>query len=686
MKKYLFTLLLAGATALATLAIPARPGFVRVLGPDGDSIAIQRVGNAFNHNTIDAAGNVMMRRGDGSFAYATLSQAGRIVETATPLKLADFRALRAKHMRAAARRVPGQIGTFPGTTFPAKGKQKAIVVLVEYQDEKFHLGNHAHDYFTNMLNKDDFNEYGATGGVHKYFIDSSNGQFDCQFDLFGPVTLKHDMAYYGANDPSTDNDLNPQEMVIEACRALDATVDFSQYDRDNDGVIDNIYVIYAGRGEASDILGEHPETVWPHSSSVEGQGLYFDNKLLATYGCSNEWEDIFRLNSSNEVEVAGQNPDGIGTFVHEFSHILGLPDLYKTVYEEDPTFYTPGEWSVLDYGPYNNNGRTPPAYSTFERNALGWIDLTELTAESGDVTLPELNSSNTGYVITNPTNSGEFFLLESRKRSGWDKYLPADGMLVWHVNYDASIWGNNAVNNTNTYQLVDLVEADGVPQKRLRSAGDVFPGSKNVTSWRPKWWQAGYAGINITDIAANNGTITFTASEGGGGGSDKPAGDFLTVNDIIYTTIDDAVVTVRGYIVGYVNGSSFEKNCTFTANGCNINTNLIMADSPSETNPANVIPVALPSGAVRKGLNLTDHPEHIGRYVEIVGKHSRYFAVAGVKNVSSYKFIEEEQNAIDDIEEVAPAANVIYDLQGRRVSAPNRPGLYIINGVKTLVK
>ncbi len=685
MKKQLFTFLLTAATTLSALAIPARPGFVKVVGPDGDTISVQRVGNAFNHNTIDAAGNVMMRRSDGSYAYASLSQDGQMVEAATPMKLADFRTRRARRMRAAARRVPGQIGTFPGTTFPSKGKQKAIVILVEYQDEKFHLGSHAHDYFTDLLNKDDFSEYGATGGVHKYFIDSSNGQFDCQFDLFGPVTLKHEMAYYGANDPSTDNDLRPQEMVVEACHALDATVDFSQYDRDKDGVIDNVYVIYAGRGEASDILGKYPETVWPHSSSVANQGLYFDGKLLATYGCSNEWEDQYQF-VNGEVAVVGANPDGIGTFVHEFSHILGLPDLYKTVEELDPTYYTPGEWSVLDYGPYNNNGRTPPAYSTFERNALGWIDLTELTAESGDVTLPELNSSNFGYVITNPTNSGEFFLLESRKRSGWDKYLPADGMLVWHVDYDASTWTNNVVNNTNAHQRVDLVEADGVGEKTRRSAGDVFPGSKNVTSWRPKWWQAGYAGINITDIAANNGTVTFTTSDGGGSGSDKPEGDFLTVDDIIYSTIDDAIVTVRGYIVGYVTNSPFETHCAFTANGCNINTNLIMADSPSETNPANAIPVALPSGAIRKGLNLVDHPDHIGRYVEIIGKHSKYFAVSGVKSVTSYKFIEDGHSSIDNIEEVAPATKVIYDLQGRRVTTPSRPGLYIINGVKTLVK
>ena len=156
------------------------------------------------------------------------------------------------------------------------------------------------------------------------------------------------MSYYGENDYRGD-DSNPQKMAIEACQQLDATVDFSEYDRDNDGYIDNVYIFYAGRGEAS---GGSSSTVWPHSwevSAVESQTYYFDNVILNRYACGNEWE--------------GDKPDGVGTFIHEFSHVLGLPDLYSTSYS---SAFTPGSWSAMDYGPYNNNGCTPPLYSVFE--------------------------------------------------------------------------------------------------------------------------------------------------------------------------------------------------------------------------------------------------------------------------------------------------------------------------------
>lgn len=683
MKKQLLCLALAAATAATATAIPARRGFIKAIGPDGDTIAVQRVGNAFSHHSVTADGNVVMRRADGTYAYATLSAAGRTVESPAPVSLADFRALRAKAPRK-ARRAPGRLGTFPGTSFPAKGKQKALVILVEFADRKFELGDHAHDYFTDMLNKDDFSEYGATGGVHKYFMDSSNGQFDCRFDLFGPVTLAHNLAYYGENDENGD-DMHPEEMVVEACRQLDPQIDFTQYDRDNDGIIDNVYIIYAGRGEASDIFEEHPELIWPHSWEVGSLGLRFDGKLLNTYGCSNEWEDIFDV-STEFPEVIGENPDGIGTFVHEFSHILGLPDLYKTVDDNSETYVTPGEWSVLDYGPYNNNGRTPPAYSAFERNALGWISLTDITADSGNVTIAELNSSNAACAITNPLNSSEFFLLESRRRTGWDAYLPGDGMLVWHVDYDPSVWTDNTVNNRDSHQHVDLVEADGKANKDVRDAADAFPGSRKVTSWRPRWWSDGYAGLTLTDIAAGaDGSVTFNAapSSAVNPGPNNPAGDFLTVSDIIYGTITDREVTVRGYIAGFVKNSPLQTGCVFNSTGA-VDTNIILADSENESDPAAIIPVHLPKGDSRSALNLKSHPENLGRYVEITGTHSKYFGEAGVKNVTSHRFIGSD--GIISVDFAQPeAADVIFDLQGRRVSKPVG-GLYIINGRKIFLK
>lgn len=660
--KPIIAFLCAGVlTAVSAQAMPARRVWVPVTDTEGRTVMVQRVGNAFTHRTIDADGREMVRLADGRYSALTDEQ------------VAERQAARRK---AVSRRAPGAIGTFPGSTFPAKGQQKAIVVLVEFQDQKMELGDHAHDYFTDMLNKDDFSEYDATGGVHKYFMDSSAGQFDCQFDLYGPVTLSKNMAYYGGNNATTGQDNHPEQMVIEACRALDAKVDFSQYDRDNDGIIDNVYLIYAGRGEASDIFEEFPETVWPHSADVSGYRIRLDGKLLATYGCSNEWEDVYEFTNNSAVKI-GERPDGIGTFVHEFSHILGLPDLYNTVTN---TYYTPAEWSVLDYGPYNNNGRTPPAYSSFERNALGWIDLKEITDATSDVTIGELNAANEAYCITNPKNSGEFYLFESRKRTGWDAYLPGEGMLVWHVDFDSDSWSANTVNNTNTHQRVDLVEADGRVNKTVRNGADPFPGTKNVTEYTPKWWTDGATGFTLSNIAAADGNVSFTVASTGG----NINAEWMTVDQAINQPLTDGVVKVRGYIVGYIEGGTYSKGTVFSADKAPT-TNILLADDAACTDYTKCIPVQLPTGAERDALNLSANPANLHRCVELTGTHTKYFSVPGLRNVTAHQFLDNNPDSgIDEIN-VDGASTVIYDLRGRRVSNPTR-GLYIINGRKVLLK
>lgn len=681
MKKIILTSLLALGCVASAMAVPARRGFIKATGPDGQPIDIQLVGDEFGHYTADSQGRMMLRNGN-RFVYATEAE-----------RAARCNAPGARMVRPA--RVPGQIGTMGTSTFPTTGKQKAIVVLVEFQDQKFMLGDKAHDYFSNMLMQDGFSEYGGTGCVHEYFISSSQGAFDCDFDLYGPLTLKNKMSYYGGND-ANGQDKAPEEMVIEACRQLDDTVDFSQYDRDGDGVIDNIFVIYAGRGEASDITGEYEDTVWPHSWDVTaaGQKLYFDGKLLKTYGCSNEWEDQWST-TGNYLTWEGEGPDGIGTFVHEFSHVLGLPDLYHT--SNSSANYTPGTWDVMDYGPYNNNGCTPPAYSAYERNAMGWIELTELTDNAGEVNIPELNSSNFAYCITNPSNSKEFFILETRNREGWDAYIPSDGMLVWHIDYKSDVWYNNQVNNTQSHQYVDLVEADRVAAKDERNGGDCYPGTKKVTNLALKWWNNRSVGFTIQKISRNaedysvdltvvdaNGNIGGETPEPGPG-TELPEG-IISVADVLNGESDDSDVTVRGYIVGYANNAFTESGVKFTSEGCKVSTNLVLAGSKEELLWANTIPVQLVKNtAARNDLNLSDNPSMLGACVDLPGTRSLYFSVNGLKNVKTYALVKEEESAIEQIEITESASDAIYDLQGRRVTAPSR-GLYIINGRKTLLR
>ena len=403
------------------------------------------------------------------------------------------------------------IGLFD-SSFPVKGDVKALVILVNYKDVKFQTPNPS-AYFSDMLMKQGFSEYGATGSAYDYFFDNSDGQFRPQFDCYGPVDLPNNRSYYGGNN-SNDEDKAPEEMIIHAVELLDDEVDFSQYDTDGDGFVDNVYVFYAGRGEAD---GGGTNSVWPHSYNIywgAGRICQADGVMFDYYACSNEWD--------------GAKPDGIGTFVHEFSHVMGLPDLYDVDYE-NAEYVTPGAWSVLDMGNYNNNSRTPAAYSAFERNALGWNEPRVLDGPA-DIVLEHILDSNESCLIPTEKDT-EFFLLENRQKKGWDAYVPGTGMLIWHIDYNSRVWQNNKVNINRSHQYVDIVEAGGTANNGINSAmrSYTFPGSKNVTSFTSsttpalKSWAGKAINLPITDIKESNGKISFKVAGGSAGIDDIEA-------------------------------------------------------------------------------------------------------------------------------------------------------------------
>lgn len=517
MNKICGSVLLIAAMAFAkdtAFAVPAKPGLLTMTQSDGTEINVRLVGDEHAHYYLSEDGYLLINDND-TFYYGHTDAVGNIVCSDIVARPAALRTSEArlflenvdmdKVFEAMKRRDAGKpsraprrshVGLFE-TGFPSMGEQKGLVVLVEYTDVKFNLSD-PYDYFNRMLNETGFNEYGGTGCAAEYFRECSMNKFRPQFDVYGPITLSHNMSYYGGNGYSGD-DQNPQKMAIEACQQLDATVDFSEYDRDGDGYIDNVFVFYAGRGEAS---GGAANTVWPHAWNVtaaEYTPYIFDGVQLDRYACSNEWE--------------GSRPDGVGTFIHEFSHVMGLPDLYATGYTNA---FTPGAWSVLDYGPYNNDGCTPPLYSIYERYSLGWIEPTVLNGPA-TVSLNSI-SSNRGCII--PTgDENEFFLIENRQQTGWDAYIPGHGMLVWHVDYDPTVWERNAVNNTASHQYVDIEEADGTQSEYSRS-GDAFPGTSRVTSFTDnttpsmKTWAGRRLNLPITNITENGGTIRFDVAGG----------------------------------------------------------------------------------------------------------------------------------------------------------------------------
>lgn len=526
---------LAGASllmgcVLPSFAIPAKKGIVTVTQPDGTTVQVQKVGDEFAHMYLSADGLPLVLDND-FFYYATIDADGIVTATSVratdpanrtpetkamlagadaslvPVALDRTARLGGKRSVAAAMRVPTRSramhapkgpGLVPHANFPVTGSPRVLVVLVEYTDIKFSLENPL-DYFSRMMNEPGFSSYGGTGSALDYFTESSCGQFTPQIDVYGPIQLPKNRAYYGANSSSGD-DIRAYQMAIDACDILSETVDLAIYDTNNDDEIDNVFIFYAGVGEATSQVAS---SVWPHAWLVHdgaNQTCIYNGKMLNRYACSNEWET--------------GRPDGVGTFVHEFSHVMGLPDLYATNYNSS---FTPGEWSALDTGPYNNNGCTPPLYTAFERYSMGWIEPIVLDGPV-DGTLPSIGN-NVCAIIPTP-NANEYFLLENRQQVSWDKYIPGHGMLIWHIDYQADPWTGNTVNNNPTHQCVDIEEADNSRSEYTR-AGDAFPGTSGITSFTSQTNPAlrTWAGVNIdmpvTDIAETNGIITFKVAGGG---------------------------------------------------------------------------------------------------------------------------------------------------------------------------
>lgn len=511
MKRITTLIIITAFFAVVSFAIPAKRGFIDYRQPDGSVIKVRMTGDEHGHLIYSEDGRLLIEN-DGWLEYAKVDEESwtELVEANRASRIARLREASLARMLSTRGEenslVPQNFGR-NDVSFPVIGEQKGLVILVEYKDLKFTYADY--DYFNRMLNEEGFSDFGSLGSARDWFIENSDGKFRPQFDVFGPVELPNEYEYYGKND-AYGNDRKPHMMAIHACDSLDNKVDFSRYDCDGDGIIDNVFIFYAGTGEHDS--GE-ANTVWPHSWDVSeaerGKEYIYDGVKLDHYACTCEYP------------IKHSRPDGIGTFVHEFSHVMGLPDLYVTT---NSSGFTPGEWDALDYGPYNNEGLTPPNYSSFEKCALGWMEFLPLT--EGTIELPDFSTSNVAYAL--PTENGnEFFFFENRQQTGNDKYLPGHGMLVWHVDYKKSIWDANKVNNTSDHQHVDIVEADDIRTDATRS-GDSFPGTNNVTSFgfdtTPQLasWAKKPLAYELMEIAeSEGGTISFKAIayDGNGQGS-----------------------------------------------------------------------------------------------------------------------------------------------------------------------
>ena len=346
----------------------------------------------------------------------------------------------------------------PGVT---TGQHHGLVILVTFSDLDFTLPD-ANATYKRFFNEVGYSDYGMAGSVHDYFYAQSYGLLDLTFDVYGPVKLSRSYAYYGRNNYE-GKDVNVHAMIKESVLMMDDQIDFTNYDWDHDGTVDQMFFVYAGYNEAQ---GAEENTIWPHESNILSANLVLDGVQLATYGCSSELRG-----------ASGASIDGVGTACHEFTHCLGLPDMYDT--SSQGTAYGMASWDLMSAGNYNDGSRTPAGFTAYERWVSGWMEPTELADDLTRVSgMKPLQEKPEAYVLYNVGNPDEYYLLENRQPVGWDKALPGHGLLITHVDFDATYWGANSVNANANHQRVTVVPADNNTVENYSGmAGDPYPGT-----------------------------------------------------------------------------------------------------------------------------------------------------------------------------------------------------------------
>lgn len=537
MKRW-FTLWVVLFVVLSAMAVPAKPGVWRTISlTDGTQVKVQLVGDEFMHYyqsadgtryLYDAASATYQVYSDSQFSNSRCKAVAR----------------RAKaNNRRAVRRKADVTNIFQGT-------KKGLIILAQFTDSKFQSG-HDRALYNKIANAENYTDNGFKGSVKDYFKAQSAGQFELDFDVVGICQLKNPCSYYGGNDASTGEDLRAGEMVAEACQwAATQGVDFSKYDWDGDGEVDQVFVLYAGKGEAD---GGAASTVWPHeyalSESDYGKSLSFNGVIVDTYACSAELNDRDQL-------------DGIGTFCHEFSHCMGFPDLYDTGYSG---WFGMGDYDLMSAGNYNGDSKCPAGYSAYEKHKCGWLTYQDVTNIEEDLNVTGLKAISEGggaYVLKNKAHEDEYYIIENRQKTGWDAYLPSDGVMITHVDYDAYIWWNNMPNTKgNYYDENENVYYNDHQRLTIFRAGrsasddgvtsDLYPYNTNnsltaesnpaATLYNKNSDGTKYMHIDITDISvASDGTasLTFSKADRSTGGTDPDTPVTPSGSVLLYESFD----------------------------------------------------------------------------------------------------------------------------------------------------
>lgn len=317
--------------------------------------------------------------------------------------------------------------------FDPQKNYRMPIVLVSFDDTDFTMSD-PKSYYQRVFNEEGYNEGAGLGCMADYFREQSGGRLNMQFDIYGPFKVSQSAGGHGTGYYGTD-------VIADAIQLLNATEtpDFSIYDWDGDGEINQVFFVAAGYG-GNQVAGY----IWPNSQFLSYQ--FPGNK--AAYFCSiatELWED--------------GSLNGFGTIAHEICHGLGLPDIYPL--GSATAFSAVDEWDLLDGGNYTNKGWCPPNISAMEKIYLGWDQPVELTQTTSIIGMKPVSQGGPIYLIRCSDNSDEYYLLENRQQDGWDYGSPGNGLLIIYVDYSKRSWQYNEVNISDDHYRYDLSHADG---------------------------------------------------------------------------------------------------------------------------------------------------------------------------------------------------------------------------------
>lgn len=544
MKKLYLMLSMLFAFGTAANAVPAKKLQKVITLTNGTQVSVELRGDEYLSWWEGTDGTAYRATADDTVFEAFDLEAQKPAAAARRARAEQGRVARLARVKNSLKGADDKMRGLGGDHITYKGVKKGLVVLVDFKNKKFADG-HDLEYYKNVINGKDFSdeEEGYVGSVRDYFLAQSNGQFELDFDVVGPVTMSKNYGYYG-NDGAYQKDEKVYEMIKEACDGIQDKVNLKDYDWDGDGEADQVFFLYAGLGQAS---GGSAGTVWPHESELRYWPcgvLSYSTGKINTYACANELQPETQ-GSSRYISA------GIGTICHEFSHCLGFADMYDTT---GGGGYGMSVFDVMDQGSYNGNGFVPCNYTAFERIYAGWVEAIELIDPATVKDMKSVSDYGRPFIMYNYKNTNEYFLMENRQNTGWDKGLyGSNGLLIVHVNYVPSRWANNSVNSSaEKIQCCTVVNADGSRENTQYSLqGDLYPyevkgvtmndeftdESEPAAKLYTKNSDNSYAlGIPITQIKRSKGSVSFLVC----GGDD---------NNVIDNTFNGVVDGINGVTV-----------------------------------------------------------------------------------------------------------------------------------------